>query len=197
MKLGRGIILIRDGPLMIWGGASGREFVLNFFSWPTGSWVFLFLANRRLSFFFPGQPAVEFFSRLLSWVVFFFRVVELSFFFPGRVAIEFFFPLLPEPPPPKSLMVLPKAFSGSVVSVHVWLHAFFQFSGQLLWKESYIIWHYINKMKQMDNRQNKIQNPIINYGPYSVIWHVWGSGGKVGGAQKQAISFRTHCLFFN
>ena len=24
-------ILLRDGPLMIWGGASGREFALNFF----------------------------------------------------------------------------------------------------------------------------------------------------------------------
>ncbi len=36
--------LLRDGPLMIWGGASGREFAL--------------------SFFFPRQLAVEFF---FSW----------------------------------------------------------------------------------------------------------------------------------
>ncbi len=46
------------------GGPPGREFMLSFF----------FLANRQLSFFFPGQPAVEFF----------FQVVQLSFFFlPG------------------------------------------------------------------------------------------------------------------
>ncbi len=86
--------MIRDGPLMIWGGASGREFVLSFFfprqlavelffSWPTGCWV-----SRLLSWVF-------FSSGLLSWV-----------FFPARVAVEFFSRFCPSPPP-KSLMVLP------------------------------------------------------------------------------------------
>ena len=51
---------LRDGPLMIWEGLKQRIRV-DFFSWPTGWWVF-----------FPGQPADEFF----------FQVVELSFFFP-------------------------------------------------------------------------------------------------------------------
>ncbi len=62
-------IFIRDGPLMIWGGGSGREF----------AWSFFFPANRQLSFFFLQGCWVEFFPPpSSSWV---------------------FFPILPEPPP--------------------------------------------------------------------------------------------------
>ncbi len=66
---------------MIWGGPRAVN----------SRWVFFFLANRQLSFFFPGQPAVEFFfsSGLLSWV----------FFFPGRVDVEFFFTAFSRAPP--------------------------------------------------------------------------------------------------
>ncbi len=77
--------------------------------------VVFFPGQRVFFFFFPGQPADEFF-RLLSWVFFSSRLLSwvcfssglLSWvFFPGRVAVEFFFPLLPAPPPPRSLMVRP------------------------------------------------------------------------------------------
>ena len=65
---------IRDGPLWS-GGALGQRI--------------------RVEFFFPGQPAVEFF---FSW-----PTGSWVFFFPGQPAVEFFFSsgllLLPEPPP--------------------------------------------------------------------------------------------------
>ncbi len=59
---------------MIWGGPRAEN----------SRWVFFFLANWQLSFFFPGQPAVEFF--------FFLANRQLSFFFPRQLAGEFFFP---------------------------------------------------------------------------------------------------------
>ena len=55
--------LFRDGPLMIWGGPRAENLRWVFFSWPTGSWVFFFLANRQLSFFSWASSRWVFFYR--------------------------------------------------------------------------------------------------------------------------------------